>query len=141
MGAPVDPGGNVQSLAGEVKGSTGEADASSVQHAGREDMSFFDGDDLLAEAFVDAGQGVHAGGFCHAVVDRVHAGKRVTGGKDMVQTSSAEVFANSLQRVIEGFRDPAAEFGAVLHGPQREQVLDTGRSFGTGGVIGDQGDV
>ena len=50
----------------------------------------------------------------------------------MVQANGAEILADILERIAEGFGDTAAQFGTVGHRPKREQRLDGrhGRSAG-----------
>ena len=86
-------------------------------------MRFLDAHNLFAETFKIGAVEICAGrGHIRAVVDCVDARQGIVLGKDVIEAGGAEVVADGLQRVIEGFRDTSEVGGARgLCGPKGEQ--------------------
>ena len=118
--------------------------------------------DLLAQCFVDDGEGVGGGRVGGGVVDGVDAEEKILCAKVVVGACGAEVFTDGLLRIAEGARDAGGlaggwigQFGAVGRGPELQKISDAGReadiderAAGTDGKIslarvriGDEGDV
>ena len=83
---------------------------------------------LLPQAFHHPAQRIYGRRVVGAIVHRIHREQRVCVRECVIETHRPEIFANGLQWMAEGLRDPSSQFRSVLYRPQREQRLDAGNS-------------
>lgn len=90
----------------EEVGGAGKTDTGGVEKVWREDVGLFDAGDLFAEGFGVGTEEVSAGGSeIGAIVDGVDDVESVFFREDVIEARGAEVIANGLERIIEGFGD------------------------------------
>ena len=125
----------------EEERGAGKAERRFIEHDRREQMRLGNAGHLLAQGFNVVAQGIYGRRIVKAVVDGVDGVGGVFGRKRAIDARGAEILADGLQRMAEGFGDAAAEFGTVGNGPQREKRLHAGDSFCSRGVVRDESDV
>src|ERR1700733_14828600 len=70
------------------------------------------------------------------VVGGIDGGQRVVGREILIDARGSEIFADVLDRIAEGFGDPAGsavsveQFGAVRDRPERKERLNAWHSLG-----------
>ena len=102
--------------------------------------------DLFAQSFVDGGIRVLRGSICVTVIHGIDAEEQIVRGQVGVDPRGAEIFADVLWRIGEGFCNPAwrairiKQLGTVGYRPKRKQRPDDGGSSGTRGVVGNEAD-
>ena len=125
MGSPAtQPASDDGSGSGEEVAGARIAEARGVEQRRRKDMLLLNAGDLLAQALVDEAERILRGRVGGAVVDGVDGEEQILAAEVVVEARGAEVFADVLLGMAEGFGDAARRSsGPFCDGPQGEQRL------------------
>ncbi len=114
IGSPLTHPEADRRVPGEEKAGARVAKARRVEQRRRKYVLLLNAGHLLAQALVNQTQRILRGRVGGAVVHGVDAKEQIVRCKIVVETRGAEVFADLLLRMAEGFRNAAAELGPIL---------------------------